>query len=129
MLPLSSRPDLFPLLALSPRCSFFFQAEDGIRDTSVTGVQTCALPICSRVLITAGPTYEDLDPVRYVGNRSSGRMGFAIAEEATRRGADVTLVAGPTTVEAPPVRELVRSEERRVGKEGGTWGWGAEVQK
>jgi phosphopantothenoylcysteine decarboxylase/phosphopantothenate--cysteine ligase len=61
-----------------------------------------------RVLVTAGPTYEDVDPVRYVGNRSSGRMGFAIAAEAMRRGADVTLVAGPTTVEPPAVRELVR---------------------
>src|SRR6187401_942966 len=47
-----------------------------------------------RVLVTAGPTYEDLDPVRYIGNRSSGRMGFAIAAEAMRRGADVTLIAG-----------------------------------
>ena len=53
-----------------------------------------------RVLVTAGPTYEDLDPVRYLGNRSSGRMGFAIAAEAMRRGADVTLVAGPRA--APP---------------------------
>src|SRR5439155_767825 len=61
-----------------------------------------------RVLVTAGPTYEDLDPVRYVGNRSSGRMGFAIADEALRRGAQVTLVAGPTAVEPPPVQELVR---------------------
>src|SRR6476661_3758046 len=61
-----------------------------------------------RVLVTAGPTYEDLDPVRYVGNRSSGRMGFAIAAEAMRRGADVTLVAGPTSVEPPAVRELIR---------------------
>src|SRR5438067_9908717 len=61
----------------------------------------------SRVLITAGPTYEDLDPVRYVGNRSSGRMGFAIAAEAARRGAIVTLVSGPTALEAPPVREVV----------------------
>ncbi|HZW76061.1 MAG TPA: bifunctional phosphopantothenoylcysteine decarboxylase/phosphopantothenate--cysteine ligase CoaBC [Caldimonas sp.] len=61
-----------------------------------------------RVLVTAGPTYEDLDPVRYLGNRSSGRMGFAIAAEAMRRGADVTLVAGPTTAEPPAVRELVR---------------------
>src|SRR5262249_30260153 len=52
-----------------------------------------------RVLVTAGPTYEDVDPVRYIGNRSSGRMGFAIAAEAGRRGAAVTLVAGPTTVE------------------------------
>src|SRR5436305_8403263 len=61
-----------------------------------------------RILVTAGPTYEDLDPVRYIGNRSSGRMGFAIAAEAMRRGAEVTLIAGPTAVEAPPVRELVR---------------------
>src|SRR5262245_25270415 len=45
-----------------------------------------------RVLVTAGPTYEDFDPVRYLGNRSSGKMGFAIAAEATRRGAHVALV-------------------------------------
>jgi phosphopantothenoylcysteine decarboxylase/phosphopantothenate--cysteine ligase len=61
-----------------------------------------------KVLVTAGPTYEDLDPVRYLGNRSSGRMGFAVAAEAARRGAAVTLVAGPTTVDAPPVADLVR---------------------
>ena len=61
-----------------------------------------------RVLVTAGPTYEDVDPVRYLGNRSSGRMGFAIAGEAARRGAEVTLVAGPTSLDPPPVRELVR---------------------
>jgi phosphopantothenoylcysteine decarboxylase/phosphopantothenate--cysteine ligase len=61
-----------------------------------------------RVLVTAGPTYEDFDPVRYVGNRSSGRMGFAVAAEAARRGAEVTLVAGPTSVDAPPVAEVVR---------------------
>jgi phosphopantothenoylcysteine decarboxylase/phosphopantothenate--cysteine ligase len=61
-----------------------------------------------RLVITAGPTYEDIDPVRYVGNRSSGRMGFALAVEARRRGAHVTLVAGPTTIEAPAVDTLVR---------------------
>jgi phosphopantothenoylcysteine decarboxylase/phosphopantothenate--cysteine ligase len=61
-----------------------------------------------RVLVTAGPTYEDLDPVRSIGNRSSGRLGFAIAAEAARRGAEVTLVAGPTAIEAPVVREVVR---------------------
>jgi len=61
-----------------------------------------------RVLVTAGPTFEDLDPVRYIGNRSSGRMGLAIAAEAMRRGADVTLVCGPTSVEPPAVRELIR---------------------
>jgi len=61
-----------------------------------------------KVLVTAGPTYEDIDPVRYVGNRSSGRMGFAVAAEAVRRGAEVTLVAGPTTVTPPAVGQLVR---------------------
>lgn len=61
-----------------------------------------------RVLVTAGPTYEDLDPVRFVGNRSSGRMGFAIAAEAMRRGAAVDLIAGPTMVEPPRVSTLVR---------------------
>jgi phosphopantothenoylcysteine decarboxylase/phosphopantothenate--cysteine ligase len=60
-----------------------------------------------RVLVTAGPTYEDIDPVRYVGNRSSGRMGFAIAAEAKRRGARVTLIAGPTHVQPPAVDELI----------------------
>jgi len=57
----------------------------------------------TRVVVTAGPTYEDIDPARYVGNRSSGRMGFALATEARRRGAEVTLVAGPTPLAAPAV--------------------------
>src|SRR2546428_5536834 len=57
-----------------------------------------------RVLVTAGPTYEDVDPVRYLGNRSSGRMGFAIADEAMRRGAHVTLVAGPNAIEPAAVQ-------------------------
>lgn len=61
-----------------------------------------------RVVVTAGPTYEDIDPVRYLGNRSSGRMGFALAAEAHRRGAQVTLVAGPTPIEPPAVGEIVR---------------------
>lgn len=61
-----------------------------------------------RFLVTAGPTFEDIDPVRYVGNRSSGRMGFAVAAEAAARGADVTVVAGPVSVEPPPGVEVVR---------------------
>jgi len=61
-----------------------------------------------RMLVTAGPTYEDFDPVRYVGNRSSGRMGYAIAAEAARRGAQVTLVTGPASIEPPPVAEVVK---------------------
>ncbi len=54
-----------------------------------------------RVLVSAGPTYEDLDPVRYLGNRSSGRMGFAIAAAAVELGAQVTLVAGPVSLPTP----------------------------
>jgi phosphopantothenoylcysteine decarboxylase/phosphopantothenate--cysteine ligase len=61
-----------------------------------------------RVLVTAGPTFEDIDPVRFVGNRSSGRMGVAIAAEAARRGAEVTLVVGPTAILLPAVASLVR---------------------
>ncbi len=54
-----------------------------------------------KLIITAGPTVEDLDPVRFVSNRSSGKMGFALAESAAMRGADVTLVAGPVTLATP----------------------------
>ena len=54
-----------------------------------------------RVLITAGPTQEPLDPVRFLSNYSTGKMGYALATECVRRGADVTLVSGPTTVPAP----------------------------
>ncbi len=54
-----------------------------------------------RIVVTAGPTIEDLDPVRFLGNRSTGKMGFAIAERAAMRGADVTLVAGPVTLGTP----------------------------
>lgn len=61
-----------------------------------------------RVLVTAGPTVEDLDAVRFIGNRSSGRMGFALAEQAIARGAQVTLVAGPTAVEPPAGATIVR---------------------
>jgi phosphopantothenoylcysteine decarboxylase/phosphopantothenate--cysteine ligase len=60
-----------------------------------------------RVLVTAGPTYENIDPVRFVGNRSSGRMGYAVAEEAVRRGAAVTLVSGPTHLTPPVAAERV----------------------
>jgi phosphopantothenoylcysteine decarboxylase/phosphopantothenate--cysteine ligase len=55
-----------------------------------------------RLVVTAGPTHEPIDPVRYLGNRSSGRMGFAVAARAAMRGADVTLVAGPVSLATPP---------------------------
>ncbi|HET6805274.1 MAG TPA: bifunctional phosphopantothenoylcysteine decarboxylase/phosphopantothenate--cysteine ligase CoaBC [Frateuria sp.] len=54
------------------------------------------------VVVSAGPTYEDIDPVRFIGNRSSGRMGFAVAEAAVAAGAQVTLVAGPVSLPTPP---------------------------
>jgi phosphopantothenoylcysteine decarboxylase/phosphopantothenate--cysteine ligase len=59
------------------------------------------------VLVTAGPTVEDLDPVRYITNRSSGRMGYAVAEAARDRGACVTLVSGPTKLPPPPGVEVI----------------------
>ena len=63
-----------------------------------------------KVLITAGPTREPLDPVRYLSNRSSGRMGYALADAARVRGAGVTLVSGPTAIMPPSGVELVRVE-------------------
>jgi len=54
-----------------------------------------------RVLVSAGPTYEDIDPVRFIGNRSSGKMGFAVAAAAAQAGAEVTLVAGPVSLATP----------------------------
>jgi phosphopantothenoylcysteine decarboxylase/phosphopantothenate--cysteine ligase len=66
-----------------------------------------------RLLVSAGPTYEDIDPVRFVGNRSSGKMGFAVAAAAAAMGAEVTLVAGPVALPTPPgVRRIdVRSAQ------------------
>ncbi|MDQ3283203.1 MAG: bifunctional phosphopantothenoylcysteine decarboxylase/phosphopantothenate--cysteine ligase CoaBC [Acidobacteriota bacterium] len=60
------------------------------------------------ILVTAGPTREPIDPVRYISNRSSGKMGYAIAEAARRRGAHVTLVSGPVSVAAPSGVEVTR---------------------
>jgi phosphopantothenoylcysteine decarboxylase / phosphopantothenate---cysteine ligase len=63
-----------------------------------------------RILVTAGPTHEPLDPVRFLGNRSSGRMGIEVAREAAARGADVRLVLGPDTVEPPEGLPAIRVE-------------------
>ena len=68
------------------------------------------------VLITAGPTISEIDPVRFITNRSSGKMGYAIAKEARNRGANVTLISGPTSLEAPKNMEVVNistNEEMR----------------
>lgn len=70
-----------------------------------------------RVVVAAGPTRERLDPVRYLSNRSSGRMGFALAEAAARRGAEVTLVAGPVALTAPSGVERVDVESAEQMRE------------
>jgi len=69
------------------------------------------------VLITAGPTREKIDPVRYITNRSSGRMGYALAEAALRRGARVLLVSGPTALTPPGAAELTRVESAEQMRE------------
>jgi len=69
---------------------------------AVLGALTPARDLAAdRVVVTAGPTREPIDPVRYISNRSSGRMGYALAAAAARRGAEVTLVSGPTTLVPP----------------------------
>lgn len=67
-----------------------------------------------KVLVTAGPTYEKIDPVRFIGNYSSGKMGYAIAEEAARRGADVTIVSGPVSITtSTPNINVIKVESAR----------------
>ena len=66
-----------------------------------------------RALITAGPTYEDIDPVRFIGNRSSGKMGVALAAELAERGAQVKLILGPShqKIEHPLVETILKSQK------------------
>jgi phosphopantothenoylcysteine decarboxylase/phosphopantothenate--cysteine ligase len=66
-----------------------------------------------RIVVTAGPTFEPIDPVRFLGNRSSGKMGFALAARAAARGASVHLIAGPVALSTPPgvIRQDVESAE------------------
>lgn len=67
-----------------------------------------------KILVTAGPTYEKIDPVRFIGNYSSGKMGYAIAEEAARRGADVTIVSGPVSITtSTPNINVIKVESAR----------------
>ena len=105
--------------------------EDGYLACGMTGagrlasVEAIAAAVCGRlgiehdlenetVIVTAGPTWEDVDPVRYLTNRSSGKMGYALAEAATRRGARVILISGPTRLAPPQDVEFVsvRSTEQ-----------------
>lgn len=71
------------------------------------------------VLITAGPTYEKIDPVRFIGNYSSGKMGYAIAEEAANRGANVTIVSGPVSIKAnhPSIKVISIESAREMHKQ------------
>jgi phosphopantothenoylcysteine decarboxylase/phosphopantothenate--cysteine ligase len=73
-----------------------------------------SLPLSGRrVLITAGPTHEPIDPVRYIANRSSGRQGYALAQAAVRLGAHVSLVSGPVNLPVPPGVEVIPVETAR----------------
>jgi len=83
-------------------------ALDGIPGTLAPAIAAAALARATprdlaglRVVVTAGPTVEDLDPVRFLGNRSTGKMGFAVAARAVARGAEVTLIAGPVSLPTP----------------------------
>jgi phosphopantothenoylcysteine decarboxylase/phosphopantothenate--cysteine ligase len=78
-------------------------------------LQILAAPDLSgeKILITAGPTREPLDPARFLSNRSSGKMGYALARTARRRGAEVTLISGPTALACPPDVACVRVETAR----------------
>jgi phosphopantothenoylcysteine decarboxylase/phosphopantothenate--cysteine ligase len=72
--------------------------------------RTCGPLRGRRVVVTAGGTHEPIDPVRFIGNRASGRMGYAIAAAARDRGASVTLISGPATAQPPPAVTLIRVE-------------------
>jgi phosphopantothenoylcysteine decarboxylase/phosphopantothenate--cysteine ligase len=117
--------------ALRARGVHVVPPEEGYLACGMTGagrlasVEAIAKAVCSRlgiehdlenetVVVTAGPTCEDLDPVRYLTNRSSGKMGYALAEAAVRRGARVVLISGPTRLDPPPGVEFVsvRSTEQ-----------------
>ncbi len=86
-------------------------AQDQEKMTQEAAQKEKMLPLAGkRILITAGPTYERIDPVRFIGNFSSGKMGFFIAEECRRRGAEVTLVAGPTALQCDAAIRRVNVE-------------------
>jgi phosphopantothenoylcysteine decarboxylase / phosphopantothenate---cysteine ligase len=103
-------PVLGPLAAGDEGMGRMAEPEDIVAAVE-TALASRAGPLAgTRVVVTAGPTFEPIDAVRFVGNRSSGKMGFLVAEEAERRGAAVTLVAGPTHLPDPPGVEVIRVE-------------------
>lgn len=126
--------NLSNLKVLAERGAYIVDAEEGFLASGLTGrgrmadigkiVDAAELLMLEnekdlsgkKVLVTAGPTFEDIDPVRFIGNRSSGKMGYAIAKAAFLRGADVTLISGPVSEEAYPEIKLtkVRSAEEML---------------
>jgi phosphopantothenoylcysteine decarboxylase / phosphopantothenate---cysteine ligase len=82
-------------------------------EARLAGPETAGRLSGQRVLVTAGPTHESIDPVRYIANRSSGKQGFAIARAAAGAGAGVTLVAGPVSIADPPGVKLIKVESAR----------------
>ena len=87
------------------------ESADEVADVESENQKTAGKDLCGKkVMITAGPTYEKIDPVRFIGNYSSGKMGFALAEECLRRGADVTLVAGPVSLDCSPAIHRINVE-------------------
>lgn len=113
------------LVKLASYGNHVIEAEDGELASGLSGVGRMAEPEHlvahleeffdskkklkgKKVLITAGPTYEAIDPVRFIGNHSSGKMGYALAEEADAQGADVTLISGPTHLNAPKGVKLIK---------------------
>ncbi len=115
----------FGYIIVEPDCGLLACGEDGAGRLPDWGVvrekvlaEFCLQDLKGKnIVITAGPTREPLDPVRFLTNRSSGRMGFALARSAVRRGAVVTLVCGPNSLEQPPFLETVQvttAEEMRT---------------
>ena len=87
------------------------ESADEVADIESENQKNTEKDLCGKkVMITAGPTYEKIDPVRFIGNYSSGKMGFALAEECLRRGADVTLVAGPVSLDCSPAIHRINVE-------------------
>lgn len=96
---------LFSQLSSGSGPSPVYQSRHGHRQTALTGL---------RIVISAGPTMEDLDPIRFLGNRSSGKMGFALADQAAQQGAHVVLIAGP--VVQPTPRGVTRVDVRSAAQ-------------
>ena len=78
-----------------------FEIESSLTEKDLSG---------KKIVITSGPTVEKIDPVRYLSNHSSGKMGYSLASEATKRGANVTLISGPTSIKVPNVNKFIRIE-------------------